>query len=148
MFNLEEAQALGIPRGPLYGRLQRGETIVLEDGRTISPEMVLGPERPGKSVVYCLDTQFTERSIDLANKCSVLIHEPTFGPDAVDMARDRKHATMEDAARVAREAGCDRLVATHFSTRYDGRQIKQIADEARGVFENITLGKDLLEIEI
>lgn len=148
MFNLEEAQALGIPRGPLYGRLQRGETIALEDGRTISPEMVLGPERPGKSVAYCLDTQFTERSIELANKCSVLIHETTFGPDGVDMARDRKHATMEDAARVAREAGCDRLVATHFSTRYDGRQIKQIADEARGVFENITLGKDLLEIEI
>jgi ribonuclease Z len=148
MFNLDEAQALGIPRGPLYGKLQRGETIALEDGRTISPEMVLGPERPGRSVVYCLDTQFTERSIELANKCSVLIHETTFGPDAVDMARDRKHATMEDAARVAREAGCDRLVATHFSTRYDGRQIKQIADEARGVFENITLGKDLLEIEI
>ena len=147
-FNLEEAQALGIPRGPLYGRLQRGETITLDDGRTIAPEMVLGPERPGKSVAYCLDTQFTERSVELASRCTVLIHETTFGPDAVEMARDRKHATMEDAARVAKEAGCDRLIATHFSSRYDGRQIKQIADEARGVFENITLGKDLLEIEV
>lgn len=148
VFNLEEAQALGIPRGPLYGRLQRGESIVLEDGRRIVPEMVLGPERPGKSVAYCLDTQFTERSIELANKCTALIHETTFGPDAVEMARDRKHSTMDDAARVAREAGCDRLIATHFSSRYDGRQIKKIADDARSVFENITLGKDLLEIEL
>ena len=64
------------------------------------------------------------------------------------MARERKHSTMEDAARVAKEAACENLIATHFSSRYDGRQVKQIADDARGVFENITLGKDLLEIEI
>ena len=55
---------------------------------------------------------------------------------------------MEDAARVAKEAGAEKLIATHFSSRYDGRQIVQIADEARDVFENITTGKDLLEIEL
>ena len=55
---------------------------------------------------------------------------------------------MEDADRVAKEASCDTLIATHFSSRYDGRQVKKIADDARDVFENITLGKDLLEIEI
>lgn len=147
-FDLQAAEALGIPRGPLYGKLQRGESITLEGGRRITPEMVVGPERPGKSVVYCLDTQFTERSIELADHCTALIHETTFGQDAVDMARDRKHSTMEDAARVAKEAACDSLIATHFSSRYDSRQVKKIADDARGVFENITLGKDLLEIEI
>ena len=148
MFDLQAAESLGIPRGPLYGKLQRGESVVLADGRTIAPEMVLGPERPGKSVVYCLDTQFTERSVELADRCTALIHETTFGQDAIEMARDRKHSTMEDAARVAKEAACDLLIATHFSSRYDGRQIKKIADDARGVFENIALGRDLLEIEI
>src|SRR6185436_116275 len=147
-FNLEEAERLGIPRGPLYGKLQHGESVSLPDGRVITPPMVLGEPRPGKSVVYCLDTQFTERSIELADKCTALIHETTFGPDAADMARDRKHSTMEDAARVAKEAACENLIATHFSSRYDGRQVKKIADEARGVFENIELGKDLLEIEV
>lgn len=147
-FDLQAAESLGIPRGPLYGKLQRGESITLEGGRRITPEMVLGPERPGKSVVYCLDTQFSERSVELADHCTALIHETTFGQDAVEMARDRKHSTMEDAARVAREADCDSLIATHFSSRYDGRQIKKIADDARGVFENITLGKDLLEVEL
>ena len=147
-FDLERAEQLGIPRGPLYGRLQRGENVSLQDGRVITPDMVLGQPRPGKSVVYCLDTQFCERSIELAQDCTALVHETTFGPDAADMARERKHSTMEDAARVAKEAGAQRLIATHFSSRYDGRQIAQIADDARSVFPEITLGKDLLEVEI
>jgi ribonuclease Z len=148
VFNLERAQELEIPRGPLYRKLQHGESITLADGRTITPDMILGPARHGKSVVYCLDTQFSERSIELADKCTALIHETTFGPDAVDMARERKHSTMEDAARVAKEAAATSLIATHFSSRYDGKQVAQIGEEAREVFENITLGRDLLEIDI
>ncbi len=148
MFNLEKAEELGIPRGPSFGKLQHGENITLPDGRVITPDMVLGPPRPGKSVAYCLDTQFSERTIELAHECTALIHETTFGPDATDMARERKHSTMKDAARVAKEAGVENLIATHFSSRYDGRQISEIADDARSVFANITLGRDLLEVEI
>jgi ribonuclease Z len=148
IFNLETAGKLGIPRGPLYGKLQHGESITLDDGRVITPDMVLGEARTGKSVAYCLDTQFSERTIQLADKCTALIHETTFGPDGISLARERKHSTMEDAARVAREAGAENLIATHFSSRYDGRQVTQIADEARSVFEKITVGRDLLEVEI
>ena len=148
IFNLEKAEELGIPRGPLYGQLQHGEKVTLPGGRVITPDMVLGPPRPGESVVYCLDTQFSERSIQLADKCTALIHETTFGADAINLARERKHSTMEDAARVAKEAGAHSLIATHFSTRYDGRQISEIADDAREKFESITIGRDLLEIEI
>jgi ribonuclease Z len=148
VFNLERAQELGIPRGPLYGKLQHGEKIKLHDGRIITPDMVLGEARSGKSVAYCLDTQFSERSIKLAEQCTALIHETTFGPDAVEMARERKHSTMEDAARVAKEAGAQQLIATHFSSRYDGRQLAEIRDHARSVFDNITTGRDLLEIDI
>jgi ribonuclease Z len=148
IFSLEKAEELGIPRGPLYGKLQHGESITLPGGQVITPDMVLGPLRPGKSVVYCLDTQFSERSIKLANQCTALVHETTFGPDAIDMARERKHSTMEDAAQVAKEAGAQRLIATHFSSRYDGRQVAEIADSARDTFERITIGRDLLEVEI
>src|ERR1051325_7769241 len=148
IFNLETAEGLGIPRGPMYGRLQHGEAITLANGRVITPDMVLGPARAGKSIAYCLDTQFSERSIRLAENCTALVHETTFGPDAVDMARERKHSTMEDAARVAKEAGAENLIATHFSSRYDGRQVAEIADHARDLFERITIGRDLLEIEI
>lgn len=148
IFNLERAQQLGIPRGPLYGKLQHGESVRLEDGRVIKPEMVLGEARSGKSVAYCLDTQFSERSIQLAENCTALIHETTFGPDEIQMARERKHSTMEDAARVAKEAKVEQLIATHFSSRYDGRQLVEIRDRAQTLFENITTGRDLLEIEI
>src|ERR1041384_5294471 len=137
IFNLERAIELGIPRGPLYGKLQHGESITLEDGRVISPDQVMGAKRRGKSVAYCLDTQFTERSIELAQECTALVHETTFGSDEMDMARDRKHSTMEDAARVAKEARAENLIATHFSSRYDGRQVAQIAEEARSTFERI-----------
>jgi ribonuclease Z len=147
-FNLEKAIELGIPRGPLYRKLQLGEHIKLDDGRVIEPEQVVGPKRRGKSVAYCLDTQFTERSIELAHECTALIHETTFGSEETDMARERKHSTMEDAARVASEAKVENLIATHFSSRYDGRQVGRIADDARKVFEPIIVGKDLLELEI
>src|SRR5205085_45252 len=95
VFNLERAVELGIPRGPLYGKLQHGESITLDDGRVITPEHVMGPKRHGKSVAYCLDTQFSERSIELAQDCTALVHETTFGPEELDMARDRKHSTMQ-----------------------------------------------------
>jgi len=147
-FNLDRTIELEIPRGPLFGKLQRGETITLDDGRVIAPDQVVGPKRPGKSVAYCLDTQFTERSIELAHDCTALVHETTFGSEESDMARERKHSTMEDAARVAKEAGVETLIATHFSSRYDGRQLGRIADEARKSFEQITIGRDLLEIDI
>jgi ribonuclease Z len=148
VFNVERAEQLGIPRGPLYGTLQHGDNITLPDGRVITPDMVLGEPRPGKSVVYCLDTQFSPRSIELAEGCTALIHETTFGRDAIDMARERKHSTMDDAARVAKEAGVASLIATHFSSRYDGRQIAHIADESREIFEKITTARDLMEVEI
>jgi ribonuclease Z len=147
-FDVEKAAALGISRGPAYGQLQHGSNITLPDGRVITPDMVLGPPRPGKSVAYCLDTQFSERSIELAQNCTALIHETTFASEELQMARERKHSTMDDAARVAREAGAVNLIATHFSSRYDGRQIAQIAEEAREVFDSITLGRDLLEVEV
>ena len=148
VFDLERAEELGIPRGPLFGKLQNGNPITLPDGRTIQPEEVLGEARPGKSVAYCLDTQFSERSIELAGDCTALIHETTFGPDGVDMAKDRKHSTMEDAARVADEAGTQQLIATHFSSRYDHHEVKRMADHARPIYENITIARDLVEIDI
>jgi ribonuclease Z len=148
VFNLERAIELGIPRGPLYGKLQNGENIKLDDGRVITPDQVMGPKRRGKSVAYCLDTQFSERSIELAQDCTALVHETTFGPEEIDMARDRKHSTMEDAARVAKDARAEHLIATHFSSRYDGRQVAAIADEARSIFEPLIVGRDLLEIDL
>jgi ribonuclease Z len=118
-FDLAKAQALSIPSGPLFGKLQRGETIVLPDGRSIaSSEVVEGP-RPGRRVVISGDTRPCDGTIAAAEGADLLIHEATFGDLEQVRARETRHSTAREAAAVAREAGVRKLVLTHLSTRYD-----------------------------
>tara|TARA_B100000900_G_scaffold60283_1_gene45742 strand:+ start:364 stop:1203 length:840 start_codon:yes stop_codon:yes gene_type:complete len=77
-FDIDQARALEIPPGPVYAQLKRGETVTLEDGRTIDGTTLCGPERPGVSVVYCTDTVFSEAAVELARGADLLIHESTF----------------------------------------------------------------------
>jgi ribonuclease Z len=118
-FDLDRARALGVPAGPLFGRLQRGEPITLPDGRTVRPEDVLGPSRPGRRVVLSGDTRPCDATIEAAKGADLLVHESTFGDDEAQRAVDTAHSTAREAARVARDAGAQRLVLTHLSSRYD-----------------------------
>ena len=77
-FDVEAVRRLGVPEGPLYGRLHRGETIEV-DGRVISPGDVVGPPRPGRKVVYSGDTRPNRRTVEMAVGADLLIHEATFG---------------------------------------------------------------------
>ncbi|HSG80622.1 MAG TPA: MBL fold metallo-hydrolase, partial [Gemmatimonadota bacterium] len=77
-FYPERARELGVPEGPLFGRLQRGATVALEDGREVKPEQVLGPARPGRVLVYTGDTRPCDATAVAARGCDLLIHEATF----------------------------------------------------------------------
>src|SRR5437016_2658670 len=112
-FDAARAAALGLPPGPAYGRLQRGESV-----GDVEPSDVLGPARPGRRIVYCTDTRPCEAAIDLARGADVLIHEATYGADMAAEAIDRYHSTAAEAAAVAREAGVGQLILTHISPRY------------------------------
>jgi ribonuclease Z len=147
-FDESRAQELGIPFGPLRGDLVRGRSIVLEDGREVRPEEVVGPPQPGRAVAYCTDTAFCRAAIELARGADLLIHEATYGDELEDMARARKHATIRQAATVAREAGVARFAATHFSTRYDGPLLRQLAAEGREVYPDLLMAKDLMRIPL
>ncbi len=130
-FDLEAARALGVPSGPLYGRLQRGESIELADGSVVRPEQVLGGARKGLSLAYCCDTQPCEGVGLLAQGVDLLVHEGTYAPDEGQIAHSRGHSTMADAARAARDNGVGRLIITHISPKYmrtDGfeRQVREI----------------------
>jgi ribonuclease Z len=118
-FDVERAEAIGVPKGPLFGRLQRGEGVMLADGRSVSPELVLGPGRPGRRVVVTGDTRPCDATIAASIGADLLVHESTFGDDDATRAAETSHSTARDAARVAREAGVRRLVLTHLSSRYD-----------------------------
>ncbi|MFN2563505.1 MAG: ribonuclease Z [Gemmatimonadaceae bacterium] len=146
-FNPDRARELGIPEGPLWGRIHRGLAVTLDDGRTIEPRELVGPRRPGRKVVVTGDTRPCDATVAAASEADLLVHEATFGDEEADRAMETGHSTAREAAEVARTAGVRRLVLTHFSARYS-RDATELEEEAKTVFENVVVGKDGMEIEV
>jgi ribonuclease Z len=144
-FDVATADGLGVPNGPARGALQRGDSVTLEDGRVITPDAVLGPARPGRKVVLAGDTEPMPSVIEAARGADLLVHEATFCDEEADRAHDTRHSTARGAANVAREAGVGLLALTHVSPRYFGREV---AEEAREVFENTVVPKDFDTIDV
>ena len=150
-FDVAQAQALGIPPGPVYAELKAGREVVLEDGRIINGASLCGPERPGCSVVYCTDTVFSEAAVELAQGADLLIHESTFAHAEAEMAFARQHSTSTMAAQTALAAGVKQLMLTHLSPRYmPGNPVTpdDLLEEARAIFPNTELAKDFLSVEV
>lgn len=150
-FDVEKAKALGIPSGPIYGRLKRGETVKLEDGRTIEGKNLCGETEIGRKVVYCTDTVYCDSAVDLAQDADVLIHEATFAHQEAEMAFQRLHSTSTMAAQVALGAQVKTLIMTHFSPRYapgNPVDVKDLLKEARAIFPNTELAYDFWTYEV
>lgn len=145
-FNVEAAQRLGIPAGPLFGKLQRGERVILSDGTVVEPQQVLGATRRGRKVAYCTDTRPCPNAIELARDADLLIYEGTFDHSLVDRAREKGHSTVAQAAELARTAGAKRLLLTHISPRYDDAALLQ--RQASAVFPDVIVAEDLLEVDV
>lgn len=145
-FHPERARELGVPHGPLFGRLHRGETVEV-DGRIVRPEDVVGPPRPGRKVVYTGDTRPTREIAAAAQSADLLIHDATFCEEEADRARATRHSTAREAAQLAARAGVRRLVLTHISARYaeDPRQLER---EARAVFPATVIAYDGMDLEV
>jgi ribonuclease Z len=144
-FDVDTADALGVPSGPERGILQRGESLTLDDGRVITPDSVLGEPRPGRRVLIAGDTAPTETVAVLAEGADVLVHEATFLEDERARAEDTLHSTARQAAEVARTAGVRLLALTHVSPRYFG---SELVEEAREVFPATVVPRDFDVIEV
>ena len=132
-FDREKAEnELGISPGPKYSKLHAGEAVE-HDGRTIQPEEVVGPPRPGRTVVYSGDTRPVEAVLEASEDADLLIHDATFGDDRAERAQRTGHSTAREAGSLAVEAGVKRLALTHISTRYAG-QADRLQAEAREAF--------------
>ena len=145
-FLTEEAEKLGIPSGPMFGRLQAGEAVSLEDGRIITPEQVLGPPRRGRKVVYATDTRPCDSVARMAHKADVLIHDGMFDDELRDQAKLKKHSTVVQAARIAKRANVNRLILTHISSRYF--HDRPLLQQARKVFPSTNMARDIMEIDV
>jgi ribonuclease Z len=146
-FNPDRARELGVPEGPLWGKLQRGQSVRLDDGREVAAETIVGAPRPGRKLVYSGDTRPCAATVEVAQGADLLVHEATFGEEEKDRAKETAHATAREAAEVAKLAGVRRLVLTHLSARYS-RDPATLVDEARAVFPETVVAKDGLEIEV
>ena len=136
---------LGIGPGPERGALQRGDSVTLPDGRTITPDAVLGPARAGRKLVLSGDTMPAASVLEIAHGADLLVHEATFGDDEGERARETMHSTAREAAELARAAEVKMLALTHLSNRYFG---SELAREARAVFAETVVPKDFDIIEL
>ena len=139
------AGALGVPFGPERGALQRGEAVLLADGRTINAAELVGPARPGRTVIYTGDTTPAEAVALLFPGADVLVHEATFAEEEIERAAATGHSTAAGAARVADAAGVSLLAMTHLSPRYFGPELLR---EARAIFPATVAPRDFDLIEV
>lgn len=139
----EKMEELGLGASPKIGDLKDGETVEI-DGKTVRPEDVV-KEVPGRKVVYSGDTAKCDKMIENAEGADLLIHEATC---MHEMIEDRKgHTSALQAGEIAEEAGVERLVLTHISRRYQGRE-EELVEEAREIFEASELAVDGEKLEI
>jgi ribonuclease Z len=144
-FDVDAADALGVPSGPERGVLQRGESLTLDDGRVITPDSVLGAPRSGRRIVIAGDTAPTETVSVLSEGADVLVHEATFLEDERDRAIETLHSTAQQAAEIARAANVRLLALTHVSPRYFG---SELVGEAREIFPATVVPRDFDVIEV
>lgn len=141
----EKAEALGIPAGPWRRDLVNGQAVTLPDGRTISPDEVLGPQRPGSKFVHIGDAGRTSDLIAPVQGADALVIEATYLQTEAEMARDFGHLTARQSAELAREAGVGQLLLTHISRRYRERDVLA---EAREIFPNTIVARDFDAFQI
>jgi ribonuclease Z len=146
-FNPDLAREMGVPEGPLWGKLHKGETVTLPDGRRIGPDDLVGKPRSGRTVVFSGDTRPVPALQEASRGADLLIHEATFCHDENARAVETGHSTAQEAATIARDAGVRQLVLTHISARYN-RDAPELAAEARAIFPETIVARDGLTVEV
>ncbi|VDI35235.1 zinc phosphodiesterase ELAC protein 1-like [Mytilus galloprovincialis] len=152
-------KAKGVPPGPLYSKIKAGEKITAPSGEKISPRDVVGPPRPGRKVIICGDTCWSEELLKVGQNADILVHEATLQNSCKDTAIQNGHSTPDMAADIAQRLNVKKLVLTHYSQRYkpinctdtENQETVQILyDEAASVMgkDRVVAAYDLLSISV
>lgn len=147
-FNPEKAESLGIPRGPLWGKLQRGEEVTSADGKIVSPGDVMGEKRSGRKFSFVTDTQYLPSIAREVQGSDLLICEGMFADDCEDQAKEKKHMTARQAATIARDSASSRMAMIHYSPRYTDRELDVLLKQAQEVYPKAELTKDRMIFDI
>lgn len=147
-FNPDAALEMKVPRGPLWGKLQKGESVTNEEGVEVKPEQVMGKTRSGRKFSFVTDTMYIPSIAKEVKGSDLLICEGMFADDCADQAKIKKHMTARQAGTIARDAEAKRMALIHYSPRYTDRELETLLVQAREVYPAAELSKDRKRFEI
>jgi len=142
--NVRKIEKLGIPEGPILGKLQKGKDVIFK-GKKIKCDEVTDVVK-GRSIAYIGDTGMCNGCIDLAKDVDVLISESTFLDKDKDKAEERLHLTAKEAGLIANGGNVKKLILTHFSLRY--KDVNELCDEAKNYFDNTLCAYDFMRVKL
>jgi ribonuclease Z len=148
IFHPEKAEELQVPRGPLWAQLQQGVSVKNSLGEVVESQQVLGPLRPGRKFGYITDTAYLPEIHREVAGADLLICEGMFTSDLEESAREKKHLTASQAAKIARDGKVEKLGLIHYSPRYTKWDLKQLLEEAKSIHQNCFLTQDGQGLEI
>lgn len=123
-----------------YQNLKNGRDFTQEDGIIISNETLTFPPTKPKSYAFCSDTMYKPDIVPIIQNIDLLYHESTFLKDRESLCETTKHATAEQAAKIAKEANVEKLILGHYSSRYTNLEV--FKEEAQVIFENVELAHE------
>lgn len=147
-FNPEKAKELNVPVGPLWSKLQNGESVKSLDGKIINPEDVLGKPRKGRKFSYVTDTLYLDSIAQEVRDSDLLICESMFEHSLLDQAKEKKHMTAIQAATIARDSNSKKMAMIHYSPRYTDKELAILEEEAKSIYPGAILSKDRMSFEI
>lgn len=148
IFYPEKAMDLKIPKGPLWAKLQQGESVYNSEDKLIEPSQVMGVSRKGRKFSFVTDTAYHSGISEEIQDSDLLICEAMFNQEMLEDAEDKKHLTSLQSAQIAKDGNVKSLGLIHYSPRYTRRDLKTIKEEARSVFKNSFLTRDCQNIPI
>lgn len=143
--NKAKVKKLKLPNSPILRDLQNGKDITL-NGKKIKAKDVVYVEK-GKKITFVLDTAYNQHAIEIAKNSDILVTECSFSRESADKAREYKHLTSEDAAKIAKLSKSKKLLLIHLSYRYE-HVPQMIEKEAKKIFKNVKVLKDLDSIKL
>ena len=147
-FSVEKAKELNVPMGPLWGKLQKGESVLNADGIEVKSEQVVGKNRSGRKFSFVTDTMYLPSIAKEVQGSDLLICEGMYSRECEQDAKEKKHMTSTQSATIARDANVKKMGLIHYSPRYNDHDLETLLTEAREIFPETVLTKDRMHFEI
>ncbi len=142
--NIEYLKKFELTQHPILGDLQRGKDIVWNKKKITAKKATYLVK--GKKISFIWDTGYCENAVKLAKDSDLLVSESTFSIQEKEKAKQYKHLTSEDAAKIAKKSKSKKLILTHFSQRY--KETTELKKEAQKIFKEVECAEDFMEVNI